>query len=140
MNNRSSSVTQKFSDLLHCYPLPKKQFSGRETIISNKQLGALRMRAMVLTALAILICSSAFAQVRFGTVLGTIADSTGCHRVRSECQADEPRDQRNPHDPDIEAADSIRFPILARGLYKVDVEMSGFKHFTQDKVEVQVDL
>ena len=32
------------------------------------------------------------------------------------------------------------FPNLSAGLYKVDVEMSGFKHFTQDKIEVQVDV
>jgi hypothetical protein len=139
MNNRSSSVTQKFSDLLHCYPLPKKQFSGRETIISNKQLGALKMRAMVLTALAILICSSAFAQVRFGTVLGTIADSTGATVSGANVKltnlgTNETRTMQTS------SGGLYTFPNLSAGLYKVDVEMSGFKHFTQDKIEVQVDV
>ena len=32
------------------------------------------------------------------------------------------------------------FPNVSAGIYKVDIEISGFKHFTQDKVEVQVDV
>jgi len=32
------------------------------------------------------------------------------------------------------------FPNLIAGMYRVEVEMSGFKHFVQDRVEVQVDV
>jgi len=35
---------------------------------------------------------------------------------------------------------TFTFPNLNAGLYRVEVEMSGFKRFTQDRVEVQVDV
>jgi len=38
------------------------------------------------------------------------------------------------------SAGTYAFPNLNAGVYRVEVEMQGFKRFTQDRVEVQVDV
>ena len=48
--------------------------------------------------------------------------------------------QRDPHDADWQRGTLYIPQSYRRTVYRVDVEISGFKHFTQDKVEVQVDV
>ncbi len=94
------------------------------------------LRGVVVIAMT---CSSAFAQVRFGTVLGTLVDSSGATAPGATVKltnlgTNETRTTLSG------SAGTFTFPNVSAGLYRLDVEMAGFKHFTQDKVEVQVDV
>jgi len=95
---------------------------------------------MVLGVVVIaMTCSSAFAQVRFGTVLGTLVDSSGATAPGATVKltnlgTNETRTTQSG------SGGTFVFPNVSAGLYRLEVEMAGFKHFTQDKVEVQVDV
>jgi hypothetical protein len=92
----------------------------------------------VLFAMAAL-CTQVSAQVRFGTVLGTVTDSSGATISGATVKltnlgTNETRTMQTG------STGIYAFPNLIAGQYRVDVEMAGFKHFIQDKVEVQVDV
>src|ERR1041385_6332622 len=130
MNNQRSSVSTYFLD-------PALQLFPSKTTITRYRI--LAMRILVLAVMAILTCSSIFAQVRFGTVLGMVSDTTGATVSGANVKltnlgTNEARTMQTA------SGGFFTFPNLNAGLYKVDIEMSGFKHFTQDKVEVQVDV
>ena len=83
--------------------------------------------------------SSAFAQVRFGTVVGVVSDASGATVSGATVKltnlgTNEGRTVQSG------VAGNYTFPNLMAGMYRVEVEMSGFKHFIQDRVEVQVDV
>src|ERR1043166_5173058 len=139
MNNRRSSVSTHLSGC-------DRQFTPSQSGSSVHRFNPifdhyrnLKTRIFVFAVLAVLISSSAFAQVRFGTVLGTVADSTGATVSGANVKltnlgTNETRTMQTA------SGGLYTFPNLIAGLYKVDIEMSGFKHFTQDKIEVQVDV
>jgi Carboxypeptidase regulatory-like domain/TonB dependent receptor len=92
----------------------------------------------VLFAIAV-FCEQVSAQVRFGTVLGTVTDSSGATISGATVKltnlgTNETRTMQTS------STGIYAFPNLIAGQYRVDVEMAGFKHFIQDKVEVQVDV
>ncbi|MBS1850572.1 MAG: carboxypeptidase regulatory-like domain-containing protein [Acidobacteria bacterium] len=92
---------------------------------------------LAITVLA--LCASGFAQVRFGTLLGTVTDSSGA--TVSNANVKLTNLATNETRSTLTGGTGIfTFPNLIAGVYKVDVEMTGFKHFIQDKVEVQVDV
>ena len=85
------------------------------------------------------MCLLLNAQVRFGTVLGSVADSSGAVMSGASVKitnlgTNETRSTQSG------GSGTYTFPNLNAGLYRVEVEMSGFKRFTQDRVEVQVDV
>src|SRR6201987_6522904 len=93
---------------------------------------------LTLSATAIL-CTSAGAQVRFGSVVGTVADATGATVSGATVKltnlgTNETRAMRSS------SAGTYSFPNLIAGMYRVEVETQGFKKFIQDNVEVQVDV
>ena len=93
---------------------------------------------LVFSAAAVL-CTEAHAQVRFGSVLGTVTDSSGASLADATVKitnlgTNETRSVKTM------GGGTYSFPNLNAGLYRVDVEIAGFKRFTQDRVEVQVDL
>src|SRR5690242_20405441 len=77
MNNRRSSVSTHLSGCDRQFtPSQRGSSVHRFNPIFDHNCN-LETRAFVLVVMAVLICSSAFAQVRFGTIVGTIADPTG---------------------------------------------------------------
>src|SRR5262249_48407665 len=79
------------------------------------------------------------AQVRFGSVVGTVADPSGGTLSGAAVKlinlgTNETRTMQTG------ASGTFAFPNLTAGIYRVEIEMSGFKRFAQDRVEVQVDV
>ncbi len=93
---------------------------------------------LTISAIAIL-CTGARAQVRFGSVVGTVADTSGATVSGATVKltnlgTNETRTMQSG------AAGTYSFPNLIAGMYRVEVQMQGFKQFIQDNVEVQVDV
>ncbi len=85
------------------------------------------------------LCTEASAQVRFGSVLGTVTDSSGAAVTGATVKltnlgTNEVRTAKTG------TAGTYAFPNLNAGIYKLEVEMAGFKLFIRDRVEVQVDV
>jgi len=102
-------------------------------------LAALLLPVLLLAAAVLVLCSQAGAQVRFGSVVGTVSDSSGAAMAGAKVQitnlgTNETRTTQSG------SAGTYAFPNLNAGVYRVEVEMQGFKRFTQDRVEVQVDV
>lgn len=93
---------------------------------------------LVLFAAAVL-STQAGAQVRFGSILGTVTDSSGASLADAGVKitnlgTNETRSTKTT------GAGTYAFPNLNAGIYRVEVEVAGFKRFAQERVEVQVDL
>ncbi len=84
-------------------------------------------------------CLSASAQVRFGTILGTVVDSSGATVSGATVKLTN-LGTSETRTTQTSSAGTFTFPNLTAGLYRVEVEMAGFKHFTRENVEVQVDV
>lgn len=86
-----------------------------------------------------LLCISTIAQVRFGGIVGTVADPSdatvsGANVKLTNLGTNEVRTMQTGN------GGIFSFPNLIAGMYRVEVAMPGFKHFVQDRVEVQVDV
>jgi Carboxypeptidase regulatory-like domain/TonB-dependent Receptor Plug Domain len=79
------------------------------------------------------------AQVRFGSVVGTVSDPSGATLSGATVKLTS-LGTNESRTIQTGSSGTYVFPNLNAGLYRVEVEMAGFKHFTQDKVEVQVDV
>jgi hypothetical protein len=79
------------------------------------------------------------AQVRFGSILGTVSDSTGASLADATVTITN-LGTNQTRSAKTTSAGTYSVPNLNAGVYRVDVEVTGFKRFTQDRVEVQVDL
>src|SRR5215510_13751070 len=106
--------------------------------IKRRIIGSFLLVALALGASAFL-CTSSSAQVRFGGVVGTVADPSdaaisGANVKLTNLGTNEVRTIQTSN------GGIFSFPNLIAGVYRVEVEMSGFKHFVQDRVEVQVDV
>jgi Carboxypeptidase regulatory-like domain/TonB dependent receptor len=107
--------------------------------LRSRRSVTLLLSVLLLVAALALLCSPAGAQVRFGSVVGTVSDSSGAAMSGAKVQitnlgTNETRTTQSG------SAGTYAFPNLNAGVYRVDVEMQGFKRFTQDRVEVQVDV
>jgi Carboxypeptidase regulatory-like domain/TonB dependent receptor len=85
------------------------------------------------------LCTISIAQVRFGGIVGTVADPSdatvsGANVKLTNLGTNEVRTMQTGN------GGIFSFPNLIAGMYRVEVEMSGFKHFVRDRVEVQVDV
>ena len=93
---------------------------------------------LVLSAAAVL-CIQVDAQARFGSIVGTIDDPSGASLAGATVKVtslgtNETRSVKTT------SVGTYSFPNLNVGIYRVEVEVAGFKRFTQERVEVQVDL
>jgi outer membrane receptor protein involved in Fe transport len=84
-------------------------------------------------------CMRVNAQVRFGTVVGTVSDASGATVSDASMKltnlgTNETRGVQSG------TAGTYVFPNLNAGLYRLEIEMVGFKRFIRDGVEVQVDV
>ena len=93
---------------------------------------------LVLAGMATL-CIRADAQVRFGSVLGVVADPSGATMSGANVKITN-LGTNETRSTQTGTGGTFTFPNLNAGLYRVEVEMAGFKRFTQDRVEVQVDV
>ncbi len=93
---------------------------------------------LVLSAAAVL-CLQAGAQVRFGSIVGTITDNSGATVSGATVKLTN-LGTNETRTAQTSSAGTYAFPNLNAGLYKVEVQMAGFKQFIRDRVEVQVDL
>ncbi len=85
------------------------------------------------------LCIRADAQVRFGSVLGVVADPSGATMSGANVKITN-LGTNETRSTQTGSGGTFTFPNLSAGLYRVEVEMAGFKRFTQDRVEVQVDV
>lgn len=97
------------------------------------------MSGLLVLAAAAVMCIQAGAQVRFGSILGTVTDSSGASLADATVKitnlgTNETRSTKTT------SAGTYAFPNLNAGIYRVEVEVAGFKRFAQERVEVQVDL
>ena len=119
----------------------------RQTAFVAKPTGTAASRLSITTLLVVCLgvagmltwCTSASAQVRFGSVVGTVADPSGATVAGATVKLTNLGTNQN-RTIQTSGSGAFAFPNLNAGTYRVEVEMAGFKHFTQDRVEVQVDL
>ncbi|MGA8767663.1 MAG: TonB-dependent receptor [Candidatus Acidiferrales bacterium] len=84
-------------------------------------------------------CARVNAQVTFGTVTGTVVDASGgtisgATAKLTNLGTNETRSMQTG------SSGIFAFPNLIAGLYRVEVQAEGFKHFVQNNVEVQVGV
>jgi outer membrane receptor protein involved in Fe transport len=118
--------------------------SGGHLVSQHPTFGANRRATKSIATILVFaamtaLCVSANAQVRFGSVLGAVNDSSGATISHATVKltnlgTNETRTMQTG------TGGIFSFPNLIAGLYRVDVEMTGFKHFIRDSVEVQVDV
>ena len=120
----------------------------RQTAVLAKPAGTTASRRLSVTALPFVIlvvagmltlCTSASAQVRFGSVVGAVTDPSGATVGGATVKLTN-LGTNETRTIQTSGSGTYAFPNLNAGTYRVEVEMAGFKHFTQDRVEVQVDL
>ena len=89
----------------------------------------------VLCAVAIL---PVYGQSTSGSILGTVSDNSGAVMPGASVTATNlgTSDKRTA---ETDAAGNYRFVNLAPGRYRVESEVTGFKHMTRDEVVVQVE-
>jgi outer membrane receptor protein involved in Fe transport len=114
-------------------------FGLRSGASANRRCSTLLLAAMIVLAGMAGLCVSANAQVRFGTIIGTVDDPSGAMLSGTTVKLTN-LDTNETRTVQTGSAGEFTFPNLVAGLYRVDVEMTGFKHFIQDKIEVQVDV
>jgi len=137
-NNRSltSDHLSKFGKFLP----PQTKLSVGQTGVASTQRRPFKLMTLVLGVVVIaMTCLSVSAQVRFGTVLGTIVDSSGATVSGATVKLNN-LGTSETRTTQTSTAGTFTFPNVTAGLYRVEVEMAGFKHFTRENVEVQVDV
>lgn len=84
-------------------------------------------------------CMRANAQVTFGSVVGAVSDASGATISGATVKLTNlgTNEQRTVQ---TDAAGNYSFPEVPAGQYNVDVEKSGFKHFTKQNVGIDVDV
>ena len=99
----------------------------------------LRRGAVALTLVfAMLTTISAYAQNIFGSIVGTVSDPTGAVLTKVNVTA---TNLSTGEKRTATTDDQGNYQILSvpRGEYKIDIEASGFKHFSRTPIDVVVD-
>ena len=140
MTNARSLVSGQLSKFAAKFLLPQAKLSVGQTGIASTQRRPFKLMTLVFGVVVIaMTCLPASAQVRFGTVLGTIVDSSGATVSGATVKLNN-LGTSETRTTQTSSAGTFTFPNLTAGLYRVEVEMAGFKHFTRENVEVQVDV
>ena len=96
-----------------------------------------RFSAIYLALLAALANAPLFGQAFYGSVVGTVTDQSGASlRGASVSLANAGTGER--HQTQSGVGGDYQFLNLVPGMYRVEVEQSGFKKATRDNVEVTV--
>jgi len=85
------------------------------------------------------LCPLDDAQVRFGTVVGVVTDSSGATVSGATVKltnlgTNESRTMQTG------TGGTYAFPNVSAGLYSIDIQQAGFKHFVRERVEIEVDV
>src|SRR5882672_8476132 len=94
-------------------------------------------RSVVAALAALLVTSSALAQVPTGTILGTIKDGQGAVVPGATVAATNLGTQFSRNTV-TDAAGEYALRLLPVGSYKVEVSIPGFKTFTQTGIQLEV--
>ena len=92
---------------------------------------------ILLICLGLLVIPS-MAQTFYGSIVGTVNDNTGS-RIPSASVAVLNTGTGERKAAQTDANGNYQFVSLVPGKYKVDVEIAGFKHFTREGIELQVE-
>lgn len=130
--------------------VPILGFSRNRSTQQNSSLGNARIVrrlspvSLMLAVICMCVCWLAAAchteaQVRFGSVVGFVADTTqsavsGATVTLTNTGTNERRTLKT------DSAGNYAFANVPAGVYNVDIENAGFKHFTKQNVEVDVDV
>ena len=98
-----------------------------------------RRAARLLGAVGILLlwCSAAWGQTTFGSIAGSVSDSTGA--IIPGAQVTLTNLGTNEKRVTPSSAEGLyQFVNLVPGMYRIDVEKEGFKHFTREPIVVEV--
>src|SRR3989442_5557632 len=98
-----------------------------------------RRAARLLGAVGILLlwCSAAWGQTTFGSIAGSVSDSTGA--IIPGAQVTLTNLGTNEKRVTPSSAEGLyQFVNLVPGRYRIDVEKEGFKHFTREPIVVEV--
>ncbi len=104
-----------------------------------KERGWRFLGVFVVFAAVVALSNLAVSQVRFGAIVGTVSDASGATISGASVKL------TNVNTGEVRtmatgSSGLYTFPNLIAGVYKVEIDAAGFKHFIQDKVEVQVDV
>ncbi|HEX7892873.1 MAG TPA: carboxypeptidase regulatory-like domain-containing protein, partial [Terriglobales bacterium] len=127
-----SQANRSFSETNSFFP-----HAGLGTTV--KRLLASTLSLILVLSAAAILCLQAGAQVRFGSIVGTITDNSGATVGGATVKLTN-LGTNETRTAQTSSAGTYVFPNLNAGLYKVEVQMAGFKQFIRDRVEVQVDL
>ena len=96
-------------------------------------------RAILITFCLSLFCLRVPAQSSYGSVVGTVADSSGAIIPKAAVSLTNVQTSETVKTT-TNSTGNYQFPNLQPGFYKVDVSVQGFKHLTRDQVEVAVQV
>ena len=104
--------------------------------IHVKVIGCVRQLS-VLAAIATVVACPALSQTFFGSIVGTVTDTSGGSVPGSKVTL------TNTGTNEMRSAESgqsgnYQFLSLVPGTYKVELEKTGFKRFTKDEIQVVV--
>ena len=140
MTNARALVSGQFSKFAAKFLLSQTKLSVGQTGIASTHPHPFKLMTLVLGVVVIaMTCLPVSAQVRFGTVLGTVVDASGATVSGATVKLTN-LGTSETRSTQTGSAGTFTFPNLTAGLYRVEVEMAGFKHFTRENVEVQVDV
>jgi len=96
----------------------------------SRRLGASLLPILFAVFAAAFLCTNAGAQVRFGSVVGTVADTSGATVSGATIKltnlgTNETRTMQSS------AAGTYSFPNLIAGMYRVEVQTQGFKQLSR---------
>ena len=123
----------------HCRALGQKNFFPHVSGPTLQRLLASTLSLVLALSAAAVLCLQAGAQVRFGSIVGTITDHSGATVTGAAIKLTN-LGTNETRTAQTSSAGTYAFPNLNAGLYRLEVQMAGFKQFIRDKVEVQVDL
>jgi hypothetical protein len=94
--------------------------------------------AVVLLSTALLFTSALSAQTFYGSIVGNVTDPQGSVVPGATVTLTNSATSERRTTP-TGADGNYRFVNLVPGAYKVEVESSGFRHYTRDQIQVNVD-
>src|ERR1700760_51639 len=95
------------------------------------------------TLLAIAICFSVFSHIALGqtttgSIVGTVTDPSGAAVTGANVTLTS-TETAESHNATTDSSGNYQFVLLQPAVYKIDMEGTGFKHYTRDQIVVQVD-
>ncbi len=80
----------------------------------------------------------ALGQTTTGSIVGTVTDSSGA-AVAGATVTLTSTETGESHNATTDSSGNYQFVLLQPGVYKIEMEGTGFKHYTRDQIVVQVD-